>query len=226
MRRHYDFSGGVRGKYAARYAGGTVMGNPKPSTEARLLAHLAEYSALTMRDTYWITLCNALWPLSVLALTLMAQAPAHTHLQYQLRTWIAVAAVQVIVLSFFGITAEAYNNVRYLECELRPRILDITVDTAVWAYETYLARQRPPRPMVSEVAPALLSAIALSLGIWFDMDGWSIADTIGALICVAVMVGALFTLRGAVKIRNEFSACAIAESARRFDDRALSGEPK
>jgi hypothetical protein len=192
------------------------MNNNSAVAEARLLAHLAEYSALTTRDTYWITLCNALWPLTVLALAMIGQAPVHTLLEYQLRTWFAVAIVQVVVVSFFGITAGAYNNVRYLECELRPRVLKITTDTTVWAYETYLARQRPKRPMVPELSPVLLSGISISMGIWFEMDQWRTADNIGAVLCGAVMVGGLFTLRSAVKIRNEFSVCALAASATRF----------
>jgi hypothetical protein len=74
--------------------------------------------------------------------------------------------------------------------------------------------------MVSELSPVLLSAVSFALGIWFEMDRWRIADTIGALLCGAVLVGGLFTLRTAVKIRNEFSDCALTDSARRFDDRS------
>jgi hypothetical protein len=52
------------------------------------------------------------------------------------------------------------------------------------------------------------------------MDRWRIVDTIGALLCGAVMVAGLFTLRSAVKTRNKFSDCALASSTMRFDDQS------
>ena len=74
----------------------------------------------------------------------------------------------------------------------------------------------------SELSPVLLSGISFSLGIWFEMDRWGIADSIGAMLCGAVLVIGLFTLRSAVKIRNEFSDCALAASMTHFDEQSLS----
>src|SRR5947209_15880088 len=104
------------------------MTNPKMVTHEKLVvtdpglmnivaqAHLNEYQALTMRNTYWITLQFACWPILLLYVALVAQV--WNVLNKSLLIWGSGVIVQVVILTWYQCGHEMYNNVVYMESQL------------------------------------------------------------------------------------------------------------
>jgi hypothetical protein len=120
--------------------------NPPPEDQCRslLALHIAEYEALMARNTYLMALQSALWPVVILILTLGATlwVSEKIHIDRTLLIWIAVGALYVVGNYWADTLWDLYNNVAYIEHELRNRIsADLGID-GFWGYEQYLARQR------------------------------------------------------------------------------------
>jgi uncharacterized membrane protein len=95
---------------------------------------------VTTRNTYWITLTNALFPTLFIALTLLAQLA--TQIGKHAALWAATGVTQVITIFVFTFTVESYRNVLYIEEELRPSLAKTLNKGRVLLYEDYLQRQR------------------------------------------------------------------------------------
>ena len=120
-----------------------------------LTAHLAEYSALTTRCTYWIALQYGLWPLVGIFLALVTQV--WSAFNHSLLVWGSAFIVQMIMLAYIQTLREIYNAVRYIEREVRPAVQNLVGEESIWRYESYYATQPMRRGLPSEYAfPALL----------------------------------------------------------------------
>jgi hypothetical protein len=78
--------------------------------------HVAEYQAVTTRNTYWVTLQYALGPITVGAFVVLVKG--RSFVSGSLLSWAAAVFFDLIMLVYYGILYEIYNNTRYLECEL------------------------------------------------------------------------------------------------------------
>jgi hypothetical protein len=177
--------------------------------------HIAEYQTLTARNTTLVTLLYALWSLLFIAVALLAQL--HEVISERILVWCVLWLMTFAVFSYFGITVEAYNNVRYLECELRPRIASLLGSSQFWLYESYLAAGRPVHIGIWEQSPLLLG-IAACLGgaLWSEFQNPNI-DITGMTACVLTLIGSFMLARVAIRLREDFSMCA-RKSAANFPD--------
>src|SRR5258708_23444847 len=127
-------------------------------TETNLVnIHLAEYQALTNRNTYVIYIQSTMWPILVAILALMSfligRVDAH------ILTWTAVAMVLFVTYVYYAFAIDGYRNVIYVEHQLRARIEGLIATADFWGYETWLAGERHRGPQWFEYLPALFSAL-------------------------------------------------------------------
>lgn len=162
-----------------------------PSSPNLIQVHLAEYSALTTRNTYWLTLQFALWPTAIIFLALIGQmwpSPTSVGLRHFL-LWAGLAGLQVIGQVWYLAAREQYANVAHLENVLRPRVLAALGGAKnVWLYEQNLARSRGRGPWVSEWSIAFFSFIGFSgvTGACFA-TAWVPWDWAGAATCLGLV---------------------------------------
>jgi hypothetical protein len=168
-----------------------------------LQAHVNEYQALTMRNTYWITLQFACWPIMLLFVALVAQL---SHLvNRELLIWGSSIVVQVVVLTWYQAAHEMYSNVIYMETRLRDQMQRLIGAGDFWGYENYLREKRGRRPLWSEVYPAI-GCLAAYSAIAFSTWPWSLGDVIGVIFNFVVLAGVLSQCVNLVKMRERFTA--------------------
>lgn len=158
-----------------------------PPRDASLLVqlHLAEYQALTTRNTYWITLQYGVWPILLLVLTLVAQV--RTSFNPELLVWGAALIIQGGVLAYYASLYEIYNNIRYIETALRPLVEALVSSRRFWGYEPYVSRHRALSPSWWENWPAALAGATVVFGLWGRAGSWHTGDTCGLVLNVALV---------------------------------------
>lgn len=170
-----------------------------------LQVHLAEYAALTMRNTYWITLQFAAWP--ILLLYWAFAASMWDTVDRTVLLWVTGLITQQVVLNWCQAGYEIYNNAKYIEHELRPLVRSLVQVDGFWGYEPFLKSQRTTGPMWFECWPALGSAAALALLVYYTRP-WSIGDWLGAGLNFCFLAAVVVRTKMLVKAR-----LAISESA-------------
>lgn len=143
--------------------------------EVLFAAHLAEYEAITNRNTHWLTLQYALLPILGAGFAVLAQLwdqfdkdPALSTQAHRIMIWIAILFTNVIIIAHTQVGWESYNNVVYLENYLRKEIILLLPRTLerkneVLGYEKYLRDQRGRGPKWWEV-PGPFTSLGLLLG--------------------------------------------------------------
>jgi len=150
----------------------------KQDRTALLQAHLAEYQAITTRNTYWLTLQYALFPILGAAIAVLAQMwnqfdkdPALSAPSHRIIIWLVIALANVIMIAHTEVGWESYDNVVYLERRLRPQVIRLLVDMdekskeAALGYETYKKEQRGKGAKWWEVPAPIVSLALLIAGI-------------------------------------------------------------
>lgn len=176
--------------------------------------HVAEYQMITTRNTYWLTLMYALWPILFLAWGLLAQVQKDFGLHPSV--WMAALVSHVIILTFLMISIEGYRNVLYIEKKLRPTLASLvgTKMDAILGYEDFLIGDRKKGyawwegTYWSLLLPMVATALALIwIGpSWVRMDAlWLGANVVG----LSAVVG---FARRTSQLRHE-----LAEERRRVD---------
>jgi hypothetical protein len=160
-------------------------------------AYLAEYQAITTRNTYWLTLQYALFPILGAAIAVLAQMwdkfdkePAISTPSHRVLIWLAIALVNVIIIAHTEVGWESYDNVVYLETRLRPQILlllsgmDEKRKHAVIGYETYKKELRGTGAMWWEIPGVAVSLALLGCGMFLFgvLYPWTIVETVSASI--------------------------------------------
>ena len=84
--------------------------------------HIAEYEALATRNSYLITLQYSLLPAAVLIVTLFAQMWSANKDHNELLVWAVYASLLMVGIVWVDTLWEIYNNVWYVERELKPLI--------------------------------------------------------------------------------------------------------
>ncbi|MFL6237301.1 MAG: hypothetical protein ACJ76N_29515 [Thermoanaerobaculia bacterium] len=146
---------------------------------ALLQVHLAEYQAITTRNTYWLTLQYALFPILGAAVAVLAQMwnqfgndPSFGSLPHRIIIWLVIAFANVIMIAHTEVGWESYDNVVYLERKLRPKIISLTEgadedsEEAPLGYETYKGNLRGKGPKFWEV-PAPIVSVGLLIAVLF-----------------------------------------------------------
>ena len=173
---------------------------------ALLQVHLAEYQALTTRNTYWMTLQYALFPILLLFLAIVAQMWGT--FDHKLLVWVSVCAIDAIFFSHYQAGWESYNNVLYLETRLRPEILELLGNGELLGYEDFLKAQRGP--VVWWEVPAAAASVALLAIASFCERPLSSTDDVGIAIGVLLTVAVVWSAARMVRTRHRFGAAAAS----------------
>src|ERR1035437_6076449 len=108
--------------------------------QSRVDLHIAEYEALTMRNTYWITLQYAIYALGAAYLGFVVQArnsvPTGTLI------WASLLALQLLAWAMLQTQFEIFANVAYLERHLKPKVQELIGNSPCWEYEVFMAQRR------------------------------------------------------------------------------------
>lgn len=178
-------------------------GTTSPLDAKELLhCHVAEYAALTMRNTYWLTLQFAVW--SIVLIYVTAAVFLWGKVDQAFLLWGSAAIVQVAVLHWFHCGQEMYINVRYLESTLRPKVRELVGAQDVWGYEEFLARHRGPAPKVFETWPVALCVLGLALIGKAQYPWATIADCVGIVVNAVLLVGMVYGCVALVQTRHRF----------------------
>jgi len=181
---------------------------PLPDDQSRslLALHIAEYEALMTRNTYLMALQFALWPAVGLILTLGATlwASERIHIDGGLLIWIAIGGLYVVANNWADTLWELYNNVSYMEHELRNKVsADLGVH-GFWGYERYLATQRSLTAAPWELAtPAFGTVVILLMAVRAPpSSGWQYAIS-GFTVVFAIRMWA--RCLDALRLRRHFT---------------------
>lgn len=175
--------------------------------ELELLVHLAEYNALTMRNTYWITLQYACWPIMILFWGCAAQL--WDKVPQTLLIWVCGAVTQAVVASWCEAGHDIYNNATYIEHNLRPKIRSLLQVDQFWGYESFLKGQRGKGPLWYEYWPMVGLVGLLGLTIAYKRP-WFLGDSVGAAFYSAVLVIIVRNTMRLVKERKGITCKASA----------------
>jgi hypothetical protein len=123
----------------------------KVEGESTLDLHIAEYEALMTRNTYWTTIQFSVAPAIAIYLTLLITAweaikfvnpTADLRVYERHLLWLCLLGTELFVLAGYNCVYEIYNNVKYVETNLRPEIDRLVASPRYWRYEKYLEGQR------------------------------------------------------------------------------------
>jgi hypothetical protein len=183
------------------YPAQVAEGPPTPTTrvetkeQAELNTHIAEYDALTMRNTYWITLQYAIYALAGGYLGFAVQA--RNSIPNSRLIWVSILVLLLLAWAMLQTQYEMFANVIYLEHHLKPRVQALLGTTQCWAYEDFKAHQRASGFAHFEWRYGLLGAFIVGLGVavWLIFQtvkkaAWTAEDTAWAVanIYLAILV--------------------------------------
>lgn len=153
-----------------------------------LSVHLAEYTALTNRVTYFISLQYLVYSVTVVALTLVAQVWVQSNMSRGFIAWSGFLLFLLLVWAWMYTVWEIFNTAAYLEGDLRHRIARLVGNNAFWGWETYLAGQRAKGYERYEWTFGLLMLLLVAIAVfgsgisrvtnvlsnWYPNRGWII----------------------------------------------------
>lgn len=158
--------------------------------------HIAEYQAITMRNTYWITLQWAVYPILVVYIGAAIQLwKPETSLTSLFGS--SAIMLQLLAIAWLHTVSEQFNNLLYLERYLRPEIARLVGTPEFWHYEPHLARSREqttPKLEWKYGAATLSLAIVASFGVltyyvlsaaaevWAKVAPWLILNVVVVLV--------------------------------------------
>ena len=179
---------------------------PASNAERLLPLHVAEYQALTNRNTYLIAIQYSFWPVIFLLTTLVAQlwTSGSDKIAQSALMWGGLLIAQVIAIVFLDSLREEFNNVYYIEHELMPKIRELLPPaTHFWGYEKFLDLQRGKGPMWAEFVFPLLSLllIAGAVALAPPATAWTFAGLAANLLLSACL---LDRASAATRIRTSF----------------------
>jgi hypothetical protein len=175
-------------------------------TKSLLDLHIAEYNALTARNTQWSVIQSNIWVLFIIALTLIATFWA-SHPDYP-RSAISTAGLiaEGVLIGLCFATMEIYRNVYYLEHELRRSVERLLQRKGVWQYEQFLFKRSGRKPWWSDAAGAGLGfgvLVSVIFTLFRYTHGW-IGVTIGIVVNCGGFAVLVFQTCNLVKQRKKF----------------------
>jgi hypothetical protein len=182
----------------------------RPDPLVVVALHAAEYEALMTRNTYLMTLQYSLLPAGILFVSLGVPLWSGNYDHNRLLIWSVYTVLLIVAIIWTDALWELYNNVLYLEQELKPTVRRATEATEFWMYERYQARVRGTGAMLWEYAlPALATALyflAICLTWPFDSK-WPFPwwQYVACVLNAFVNRHLLLRSRDAVRLRKEFS---------------------
>jgi hypothetical protein len=141
-----------------------------------LQLHLAEYQALTMRLTYWITLqYTAGFATATLLLSLVA---VRSFIPIALFYWAAACIVLGFIAAYYYTIYEMMNNALYIESEIAAPLRHRLPDAVFWQYERYRTRNKVYSPSGLYI-PMIWCFAVFILAVWLRWPPLSVVDWVG-----------------------------------------------
>jgi hypothetical protein len=114
------------------------------AADSRMLLdiHLAEYSGLVNRVTYWISIQYVSYSVAAVLLTLIVSAWGGSKIRNVTIVWGGLLMFQLLAWAWVYSASEIHNTAVYLEGRLRPRISELVNGSSFWGWEPYLAGLR------------------------------------------------------------------------------------
>ncbi len=199
-----------------------IMADPDQS-ERLMQLHLVEYETLQTRNNYWLAFQIALWPILVISWGFLAEINKnHPQVSKPLLVSISDLVAQLVMLQYYKALFETYNNVKYVECHLRPLVVALVGNNPFWRYERFLNGNRGLAASLWDYAPLAVSLIPVGVNLALFFRGplffaplrasWFVAWNRSAIMPILVFLASVavfsFVLRMAwksVKARKDFS---------------------
>lgn len=154
-------------------------------TDANLLQlHIAEYTALTTRGSYWIVIQAGMLTLVPIFLALAGQVNAVA--DRAVVSWGVLAGLTFTAMVWTVFLGEHYKAVYYMECYLRRLIeRELGYQAIFWGYEPFLSgRGHRPNPIsIGEFLFPAIGIFALTGVAYFRNPYWNHIDTLGVIGC-------------------------------------------
>lgn len=192
--------------------------------------HTAEYTALTTRATYFITLATGIFPLMGIYLALVAQfckpegIPLRVAYQYLLRLPIQRSAMFWGNLFILGIMlrlwsqflVEQYKIVLYIERDLRAMVQDSVASSLLlfWGYEAALRKGRGGTLSTwweYSVSCGVGITILIVCATLWPLTRW---DALGLAVDLGLWVSLIFSAREAQTTRRAWEKSLLDNAAR------------
>jgi hypothetical protein len=155
-------------------------------------AHLAEYSAITVRLSTWITLQYAIYAVAGAAVAALASSS----LCDRSRIWIAFILLQLLVWAWLQTACEIFIHVLYIEEELKAKVASLAHNHNFWGYEPYLNKIRGKGFVKIEWTAGLaMGYVILLVGaawlVWNATRPWGLIDSfwVALIVYLSAMVG-------------------------------------
>jgi len=192
-------------------------GDSKSTALAQL--HIAEYEALMTRNSNIMTLQFSLLPAAVLIVALFAGMWSMNWDHNELIIWAVYTSLLVVSIVWTGTLWEIYNNVSYVERELKPLISDLCGSTAFWKYERHQARLRGTNPLPWELAQPILAGVLFAAAVFLTwpftsnlrFKQWKYPASLFTLLLNKVLWSLTFA---SIRLRRDFSTAEIVEPPR------------
>ncbi len=186
--------------------------SPSELARNQLETHLAEYSALSNRLTYWITLQYATYAIAAGALGFVASGWGR--IDDRMLAWACGLIIILILWALAQTNFEIFTYVVYIEKQLRPRVEQLLGSDLFWGFEAYVdsLRQTPMAKFEQQWGVFIASVVGLGT------SGWAIYHTSAGkvgmywkstLLCSALTV--YIGLMAALKLR---AALTLQEKVR------------
>ncbi|MGH9641310.1 MAG: hypothetical protein ACRD3Q_02675 [Terriglobales bacterium] len=179
-------------------------GNDSLDDALALQVHLAEYAALSNRTTYWIAIQASTWPTLLIYLTLLAGA--HGIVGRSTLAWLMLSGAQLIAVGWYVCSSEIFDNVQYIETELRASIGPIIRTKEFWTYERFKESERGADFVILQFAFCSAAVLATcTLAILFHRSRY---DILWIAINVIFSIYLVHTARVAASARKKWQSLA------------------
>jgi hypothetical protein len=179
-----------------------------------LQLHIAEYNAITMRSTYMITLQYSLLPVFLIYVPVVFEFRRRMkdRIRRELTLWGGYAGILIFGHVWAENLWQQYNNIRYIETELRNDIEPLTSGSRFWCYEPFLAGQRGSGILWWEWVVPILSLVVFilivvynyiedrQLNLWIGPTAKAVKYT-GIILCVLLLCALFIKIFNTMELR-------------------------
>ena len=129
--------------------------------KALLQLHIAEYQALTNRNTYYIYIGTTIWSILLLFFAVLVPIIQQTKGWSPYLLWLSCAVGQFSLFMWIDNTVNQYENIGYIEQHLRREVRRLLNSDRFWLYERFLGEGRRQRIQWWELYPTIVSPVLL-----------------------------------------------------------------
>lgn len=171
--------------------------------EIQIQIHLAEYSALTTKETYFITLQNSVLGVMILWSTYMTGLSLSKP-ENNILGWVTILGIQIFGIISAFLLYEQYEIVSYIEDHLKGLINELlNKNNIFWKYQTVINSHRTIKYSIWEYSWVTASLVLISVFFYFRFPK-NCNDYIGLLINLIALIVFGIRTHQAIKLRKTF----------------------